>query len=286
MDAEARVVAEADGRGGTRLAVLRGQAPLLLRRTDTATSTGTDAAQVHLVGGAAGPLGGDTLRIHLEVGPGAALRIHTVAASVALPGHTGGASSLAVDATVAAGGHLTWLPEPLVAAARCHHAVRCTIGLAEGAHLTWRDELVCGRHDERPGDVMLTTRITRNGRPLLHHRLAVGPGAPGWDGPAVLGGARATGSLLMVNPAWADEWASGRLPPSRILGSTAAMVPLGSGPAVLATAIGADAGQVRAHLDAALEHAPRPSGPYARDSYSASACRTAHSALSHHRRSS
>ena len=64
MRAYARVVAEADGHGGTRLVRLRGEPPLLPRRT----GTGTGPATVHLVGGAAGPLGGDELRLDIEVG--------------------------------------------------------------------------------------------------------------------------------------------------------------------------------------------------------------------------
>ena len=70
MRAEARIVAESDRRGGTRLAVLRGESPLLLRRTGPRTG---GAVTVHLVGGAAGPLRGDDLRLDIEVGPGARL---------------------------------------------------------------------------------------------------------------------------------------------------------------------------------------------------------------------
>ena len=45
----------------------------------------TGPGLVHLVGGAAGPLGGDDLRLDIEVGPDAVLCVLTVAASVALP---------------------------------------------------------------------------------------------------------------------------------------------------------------------------------------------------------
>ncbi len=83
MTATARVVAVADVNGITRLPVLSSQAPLVLRRTPAA---------VYLVGGAAGPLGGDDLTLMIEVGDGATLRISTAAASVALPGATGTAT--------------------------------------------------------------------------------------------------------------------------------------------------------------------------------------------------
>jgi urease accessory protein len=190
MRATARIGAEADPTGQTRLAVLSGEVPLLPRRTGPAT--------VHLVGGAAGPLGGDRLRIEVEVGPGASLTVHTVAASVALPDRSGAESRTEVVASVAAGGCLYWLPEPLIAAAGCRHTAVTTVDLAVGARLVWRDEVVCGRHGEEPGDLTVHTTVRRGGAPLHVHELSVGPGAPGWTGAAVLGGSRAYGAMLLV----------------------------------------------------------------------------------------
>jgi urease accessory protein len=240
MLATARVVAVAAGAGRTRLAAVRSQVPLLLRRTG-----GRDGhAQVHLVGGAAGPLGGDRLRLEIEVGPGARLCLRTVAASVALPGPDGTASRVHIRATVAAGGRLDWLPEPLVAAARCRHHASGEVTLAEDAALTWRDELVCGRHGEAPGDAVVGLAVTYGGVPLYQHELSVGPDAPGWDGPAVLDGAGAAGSLLRVDPGWTHA------PPDPVvLGPTAATLPLTTGPATVTTATGPDAATVRRHLD-------------------------------------
>lgn len=236
MRALARIVAEADGRGGTRLARLRGEPPLQLRHTPPAAA----AAVVHLIGSAAGPLGGDDLRIEIEVGAGATLCVRTVAASIALPGRDGAASRVTVTATVAGGGELRWLPEQLVAAAGCRHQALSTVELADGARLLWREELICGRHGEQPGDAVISTSVTYAGRPLLRQSMQVGPDTPGWDGPAVLGGARATGSLLHVDasvPATAPA----------VLGPTAVRMPL-SGPATLVSATADDAHDLRRHL--------------------------------------
>ena len=239
MRATARVVAELDPRGRTRLAVLRGEPPLLPRCTGD--------GRVHLVGGAAGPLGGDDLLLSLEVGAGASLWIGTVAASVALPGPDGAWSRVRVAATVAEGGRLVWVPEPLVAAARCRHESSSTVDLAGDAELVWRDELVCGRHGEEPGDAVLSTVVRRAGRSLYRHELRVGPHAPGWDGPAVLGGARVAGSVLVVDPSGAER----ERPPARPLGTNGALLPL-AGPAVVVYATGRDAHEVRAVLDGAV----------------------------------
>ncbi|HKT02634.1 MAG TPA: urease accessory protein UreD [Rugosimonospora sp.] len=236
MRAHARIVAEPADPEGTRFAVLASQPPLVLRRT------GPD--EVHLVGGAAGPLGGDDLLLSIEVRAGARLRVRTAAASVALPGRDGSASRLRVCASVA--GSLEWLPEPLVAARGCRHRVVSTVELSGDASLRWREELVCGRHAEPAGDATVSTRVMLDGRALLCQELSVGPGAPGWDGPAVLGGARAVGSLLVVCPSWNADGPPG----VRVLGPGAALMPL-AGPAVLASVTGPDAHEVRRQLDAA-----------------------------------
>jgi urease accessory protein len=93
------------------------------------------------------------------------------------------------------------------------------------------------------------TRLTvhRSGGLLLDTELACGPGAPGgWDGPAVLAGHRAVGQLLVVDPAYTDK----PLEPL-VLGPTAALAPL-AGPAVLVTAVAADARALRKLLDDGL----------------------------------
>jgi urease accessory protein len=246
VKAEAHLVAESDGRGGTRAAVLRGESPLLLRRTGP---RGGDLT-VHLVGGAAGPLRGDDLRLTIEAGPGVRLDVRSVAAQLALPGRPGPASRLTIRATVAAGATLRWWPEPLIAAAGCDHDTVTEVDVAEGGTLVWRDDLVCGRHNENSGDVRTSTTIRYAGATLHRHDLAAGPSAPGWEGPAVLGGGRAVGTLLIAGP---------DLPPPGLLDGGAVM-PL-TGPGILATAVAADIRQVRRALDpltAAARHGVTP----------------------------
>jgi urease accessory protein len=258
-------VALADDAGVTRLTGMRSEPPLLVRHTPSATGPAT----VHLLGGAAGPLGGDELRLEIVVGERARLHIVGIAASVALPARSGASSRMTVTARVARGGELHWLPEQLIAAHGCHHAAMSNVELAEEASLLWREELICGRHEEEPGDITVSTSVTYAGKPLLRQALQVGPAAVHWAGPGVLGGAKAAGCLLGVNnQSWpekrqADSGAGtaareAMMQQAEVLGQTAVRVPLGAGPGWLVTATAAGARELRAVLTPST---PEPSPP-------------------------
>lgn len=237
--ARARVAAVADGRGGTAVPTLRGDGPLAPRLTrsevDSDGDSEGDEARVTLVGAMSGPLGGDRLALDVRVDDGARLRVDSAAATLALPGRDGGAAHYDVRLTVGEHGRLRWLPEPLISASRSVLRYTVHVELAPTARLLMRDISVLGRSGEEPG--RLTTRLTvhRDGRPLLDQQLDTGTGAPGWDGGTVLGGHRAAGQLLVVDPDLTDA-----PPEPRVLGPGAAVMPLAA-PAVLVTALGADA---------------------------------------------
>lgn len=238
MKAWARVVAEADGAGGARLTALRSEAPLLLRPTPTG---------LHLLGGAAGPVGGDRLRLDVEVAAGAMLTIRSVAASIALPGPTGAVSTLAVTVSVAAGGSLEWLPDPLVAATGCRHRIEVRLAIEPGGRVVWREELVAGRHGELGGSVASHLSIEVGGMPLLRQSVGVGPDHPAWSTPAVGGGARAVGSVVVVDPAWAES-----PPRPAVIGDgLGAVLPL-AGPGLQITGLARTAPALRAVLDEGL----------------------------------
>lgn len=239
----ARVVAREDGRGGTALPVLEGDGPLALRRT---RGSG-DEARVMLVGAMSGPLGGDAFAVEVEVERGARLRVGSAAATIALPGQAKGEAHYDVRLRVADGGELEWLPEQLISAKGSDLYVATRVELGADARLVLREEQVLGRVGEEPG--RLTSRLTvrAEGRTLLDQELACGPGAPGgWDGPAVLGGHRAVGQLVVVRPEFGKSPVA-----ARVLGESAAVVPL-AGPAVLVSAVAADALRLRRVLDEAL----------------------------------
>jgi urease accessory protein len=243
VTAHARVAARADGRGGTVLPVLQSEGPLALRRT---RGSGGEA-HVLLVGAMSGPLGGDRLAVHADVAAGASLRVGSAAATIALPGQAKGEARYDVRLDVADGGELRWLPEQLISARGSDLYVTTRADLTATARLVLREEQVLGRTGEEPGRLSSRLTVRVGGRTLLDQELACGPGAPGgWDGPAVLGGHRAVGQLVVVRP----EYGSCPLP-ATVLEEGAVMMPL-AGPAVLVSAVASDALRLRRVLDRAL----------------------------------
>lgn len=162
-------------------------------------------ATVTLVAGAAGPLGGDRFRFEIEVGPDSMLELTEVAATLLLPGQSGEESIMEIDIRVGANGTLVWLPEPVIAARGCRHRTDIHARLESGARLLLREEIVLGRYGEQPGILRQRLRVQIEGRPLLDQELAIGLAAPGWDGPAMTGGHRALGSILVADPVLGQE---------------------------------------------------------------------------------
>jgi urease accessory protein len=187
------------------------------------------------------------VRLRLALGPNARLTVRSTAATVARRGPEPTEwSRFGVTVDLGAGAALAWLVEPSVASAGCRHYVEVEIRIGPGCALIWRDELILGRHGERPGSWSTSLRADLDGRALLRQRLDVGPHAPGWDGPAIAGAARAVGSLLMVQPGMGI--APSPAPPLRSDLGRLSVMPL-AGPAVLVSALASTAGGLRQILE-------------------------------------
>jgi urease accessory protein len=223
------VTAECGPGGRTRISRLRSDGPLALRESGGA---------VYLVGAGAGPLGGDDLEFAVDVGPGARLCIRSAAATLVLPGRRDAGtppSRLVVRARVAAGARLVFTPEPTIAAAGCDHRALADVTLEEGAELVWQEEIILGRHGERPGRYVSRFDVTVGAVPLLRHELRIDEDAMSG---AVLGGAKAAGAALLAGAGLvAEPYATDGL----------AVLPL-AGPGVLVSALAPDAVRLRERL--------------------------------------
>ncbi|MEU0098017.1 urease accessory protein UreD [Streptomyces sp. NPDC006267] len=247
--ATARITAAARG-GATVLPVLDGDGPFELRRL---RSRGSEA-RVCVVGAMSAPLGGDRLRIEATAQQGASLHVTSAAATLALRGPTAAPATYDVHLTVADHAELRWLPKPLISAAGSNLRQSWTIDLAPTARLVLREEQVLGRTGEPPGRVTTRLTVRRGGDVLLDQEADYGPGAVGWDGPAVLGRHRATGQVLVVDPALDAEPRAAQVLADTSQDGLAILTPL-AGPAALVTAVAADGLRLRRLLDAA--HAAR-----------------------------
>jgi urease accessory protein len=263
MSAHARLATEhlpgPDG-GRTVVSELHSEAPLLLRLTEPKglepwAEDSLDIARVCIAAGAAGPVGGDQLRLDVTVGPGSTLVLNDISATLLLPGTNGERSITRTRVTVDEGGTFIWIPEPMIAARGSHHTNDITIDLAAGARLLTRDELLLGRHAEDPGTIHQRLRVTYADRPLYHQDLDLGEHAPEWPSPAVADSHLAVGSLLIVDPAW-DQGP----PPAQALTDRLAALAL-NGPGVLISALAPDTLSLRQDLDFVLAALGAPWAP-------------------------
>ncbi|MFV0131453.1 urease accessory protein UreD [Streptomyces sp. HMX112] len=245
VHATARVHAAFNGRV-TTLPRLRSDGPFHLRRLRSHGAR----ARVCVIGAMSAPLGGDRLAIDVTAEDHADVCVTTAAATIALRGPTTGHATYDVTLSVGDHGTVWWLPQPLISTRDSNLRQTCAVDLAPTARLVLREEQVLGRAGEPPGRLSTRLTVTRAGRPLLDQHNSYGPAAPGWDGPAVLGGHRVTGQLLIVDPRFAAS------PPSpRLLGDDRAegrgtLVPL-AGPAALVTVVAPTPARLRAMLDTA-----------------------------------
>lgn len=138
-------------------------------------------------------LGGDDVRLVVEVRDGLSLTLKDIAATVAYDGRGQGASWMA-ELNVGPGASLVWAAEPFIVSdgAEAMRILRAT--LADGAGLRLDETVVLGRHGERGGRVHSHTLVQTAEAPLLVEDV-VYQGA-GEDQRFIRGGARSISTRL------------------------------------------------------------------------------------------
>ncbi len=154
--------------------------------------------RVLLAASAAAPVGGDSLDLTVDVGPGARSDVGSVAASLVWPGPTDSWSSQTTTCAIAAEGHLRLWLEPTVSVARSRHRASTTVRLASGATCVIAEEIALGRHGESSGRLDLHLRVERDGDVLVDHGETFGPDVAGVGSSVSVGAARHVCSGVVV----------------------------------------------------------------------------------------
>ncbi|ATG50267.1 urease accessory protein [Brachybacterium vulturis] len=236
--------------GRTAISRLRADTPLSPRPTIASGEEpfvrGGDAARIRMSASAAGPVGGDTYLLDIHVGAGSTLVLRDVGATLLLPGPHGELSRWVTRLRIDDGATCLWIPEPVIAARGCRHEHVIEAELAAGARLLFREELVLGRHREEPGSLSARLSVRRDGAPTVSQQIDLGPDAAGSRSPSVLGGHRAVGNVVVVDP----EGAPG---PAAATPDTGSAVMRQDPCTVQISALAADAPALRHRLDLGMD---------------------------------
>ena len=116
------------------------------------------------------------------------------------------------NAVVGAGGSLDWAPEPTVVTDRADYRTSLRINLGVEARAIVREVVVLGRHGGVGGRYRGRLDVSVDGNPLLAHTTLLDGADPALCGPGGTAGARAVGTLILVDavrPTSVDEAAVG-----------------------------------------------------------------------------
>lgn len=198
IDAVTDIEVGLDGRGHTVVRRMRCEVPLLVRVLDEPGPT----LALALVGGAAGPIGGDRLRFSLHVGHDTSVTVCSVAAAMAQPGPHGERSQLSVDIEVGERASLRWRPQPAISVAGSDHRSVVRLSATSTSLVTMCEGVSLGRHGEPSGTYALRERVTIDGRAVLDHEVVFSPGA--LMGPGAHGDGRTMTTEVQIGPQLPD----------------------------------------------------------------------------------
>jgi urease accessory protein len=131
----------------------------------------TGDGEVHLVGTAAGPLGGDEATIMVRVAAGACLRVRSAGATIIQPGLHAPGSRLTLDLRVADGAKLDFAPQPTVVCHSAEHLAMTSAQISGEGRLRLVEHVVLGRANEPGGHWVGRLTVQLDDRPVVRHTL-------------------------------------------------------------------------------------------------------------------
>jgi urease accessory protein len=131
----------------------------------------TGPGVVHLVGTAAGPLGGDEVTVVVQLGPGGRLAVRSAGATIVQPGGSVPDSVLRLHLTIGDDAQLDYGCQPTVICHRAEHEAEAVLDLTGSGQVQLLEQVLLGRSNEPGGHWVGRTRLSRDGRPELRHTL-------------------------------------------------------------------------------------------------------------------
>lgn len=171
-----------------------------------------DGDTLWLVGSGASPVGEDSIRLRVDVGPGVSAAVRSVAATVIYAAR-GAGTRWDTEIHVAAGATLDWRPEPVVLTERARHRSTTTVHAAAGAQVALDEVVVLGRAAEALGALTSTLTVRVDHAPVL--LTSIDTSLPGWSGPAGAGQASVVAHRLCLGGL--DAPTPERMPPDTVL---------------------------------------------------------------------
>ncbi|MDE0802525.1 MAG: urease accessory protein UreD [Acidimicrobiales bacterium] len=156
-----------------------------------------DGDTLWLIGSGASPVGEDHIRVRVDVGPGVAASVRSVAATMVYAAR-GVGTRWDTEIHVADDAHLDWRPEPVILTGRSRHRATTRIHAGTGSTVTLDEVVVLGRVDEPTGALCSTLDVRVADTPVLLTSLDTT--LPGWSGPAGTAGASVVANRLHSSP--------------------------------------------------------------------------------------
>jgi urease accessory protein len=195
-------------RGSTSLRVQRQDPPWRALRA-FANSSGEALVHVHNVSG--GVLGGDNLKLEVNMAPAAQAQITNVGATRVYR-HRAGRSDATHTAIlhIGAGALLEYLPEPLIPFAHSRFSQTSEIHLADGAGLIWWETLSAGRiaHGESFDfeNVCVNTAIHSRNELIAFERYSISPKLRNVSSPSRMGSFLYSATMYVCRADGSSRW--------------------------------------------------------------------------------
>jgi urease accessory protein len=185
-------------------------------------------------------VGEDRVRVRVDVGPGVAAAVRSVAATVVYAAR-GAGTRWDTDIRVADGARLDWRPEPVILTGQARHEATTVVHAVPGAEVTIDEVLTLGRAGEPAGTLRSTLAVWRDDAPVLI--TSSDTSLPGWSGAGGVHGAAIVAYRLRLGD-------GGRPATGRTTGDVALLEPATG--CRLAVATASDVADARRSLDTVL----------------------------------